>query len=113
MDDADAALRCGQHDTVLVAAYQYYPVMFCQRSAGTRRDRWPTLVVATTTTLPAPSKIAACAARMTSASKSVGPAVGRPFWRRRAQNSAASNSTSVVTGRYPTLARRASRRRTP
>ena len=49
--------------------------MFGQRSAGTNRERWLTLPVATMT---GPPNVAARAARMTSASKAGSGAVGKP-----------------------------------
>lgn len=50
--------------------------MFCHNSAGAKRDRWPTLVVAITASA-APS-VTAWAARIMSPSMVGSPAVGRP-----------------------------------
>jgi hypothetical protein len=65
---------------------------------STNRARWPTLVVATVTVSAGPQASTACAARIASASRDRGPAVGSPIRRASDQYSAASRITAVVMG---------------
>ena len=69
-------------------------------SAVTNRERCSGLVVAMTTS--GRSRVAACAARITSPSRARSGAVGRPCWRASAQKAAARRIATVLIGRNST-----------
>src|SRR5579859_3428428 len=66
-------------------------VMFVQRSAGTKRERWLTFDVATRISETGTASVSAWAARITSMSSFLGSPVGTPLRRDVAQSSAARN----------------------